>query len=144
MSDGKCGGTSGLRKYDKGERRYKHVGRVANPVIEFDDGQPKKWVGKCPSILVEADRSRLLNEAIAAPNSDRELDVPKRLYVVHEGAIYEAQTSDGGTSYHGYPYRGKLSSAMLTALSEMAEQKGCGDAFQDWVKKHITRHGDGK
>lgn len=79
------------RRYDKGERRFKHVGKGAHPVIEFDDSEPRKWIGKCPSTLSEADRTTLLNEAIGAPNGDRELSVPKRLYVVHEGAIYEAK-----------------------------------------------------
>ncbi|MGU3422926.1 hypothetical protein [Methylobacterium sp. D54C] len=96
------------RNYDKGERRFKHVGRDPWPHIQFDDHDPKKWIGKCPSNLSAVDRDRLLNEAVAAGNGDRELAVPRRLYAVHDGAIYEAQTSDGGMSYHGYPYRGKL------------------------------------
>ena len=122
------------RTYDKGERRYKHVGG-SKPEIEFDRNDPKKWIGKCPSTLTQDDRARLLNEAVAAPNGDRELDVPKRLYVVHDGAIYEAQTSDRGTTYHAYPYRGKLSSDLLTLLEAMAEEKACADEFTVWVKK---------
>lgn len=129
------------RQYEKGERRFKHVGTGTEPTIEFDDGNPKKWVGKCPSNLSEADRARLLNEAIAAPNGDRELALPKRLYVVHDGAIYEAQTSDHGQSYHGYPYKGRLSKALRNELSEMAKAKGCSKAFTSWVKKHIKPHG---
>jgi hypothetical protein len=62
---GKKGETEKKRLYDKGERRFKHVGRGKEPVIEFDDSQPKKWVGKCPSTLSEEDQSNLLNEAIA-------------------------------------------------------------------------------
>jgi len=131
----------GGRRYDKGERRNKHVGRGPDPVIEFDDSEPKKWVGKCPSTLTEADRARLLNEAIAAPNGDRDLPVPKKLYVVHEGAIYEAQTSDRGRTYHGYPYKGKLAGAILRKLAETAERKGCSNLFEKWVKEHIERHG---
>ena len=129
------------RRYDRGERRFKHVGKDPDPIIEFDDSEPKKWVGKCPSTLSEADRSRLLNEAVAAPNGDRELPVPKRVYVVHNGAIYEAQTSDRGRTYHGYPYKGKLSASILKALAEMAGRKKCFDLFEKWVKEHIERHG---
>lgn len=132
------------RRYDKGERRFKHVGAKPKPVIEFNNQDPKKWIGKCPSSLSEPERTRLLNEAIAAPNGDRELDCPKKLYVVHEGAIYEAQTSDGGITYHGYPYKGRLSSSILTGLKEMAEQKRCVPAFRAWVKNHITLHGERK
>lgn len=129
------------RRYDKGERRFKHVGKGAQPVIEFDDSEPRKWVGECPSTLSEADRITLLNEAIGAPNGDRELPVAKRLYVVHEGAIYEAQTSDRGGTYHGYPYKGKLAASILKQLAKMAEQKQCTDLFDKWVKEHIERHG---
>lgn len=129
------------RRYDKGERRFKHVGKGPTAVIEFDARDPQKWVGKCPSTISEEDRARLLNEAIAVSNGDRELPVAKKLYVVHEGAIYEAQTSDHGWSYHGYPYRGRLSGTILDELSAMAKKEGCSDQFEDWVKKHIVRHG---
>ncbi len=130
------------RKYDKGERRFKHVSNGPEPVIEFDDNNPKKWIGKCPNTITDVERRRLLNEAIGAPNGDRELDVPKRLYVVHEGAIYEAQTSDHGMSYHGYPYKGKLSREIVGRLSAMADRKGCAPAFEKWMKAHIELHGD--
>jgi hypothetical protein len=130
-----------LRLYDKGERRHKHVGKGPNPTIEFDTNNPKKWVGKCPSTLSQVDRDRLLNEAVAAPNGDRELDIPKKVYTVHEGAIYEAQTSDQGHSYHGYPYRGKLSGAIVGQLRAMAIQKNCLAEFNEWTKKHIELHG---
>jgi hypothetical protein len=130
------------RRYDKGERRFKHVGKSPTPVIEFDDSDPKKWIGKCPSGITDDDKNRLLNQAIAAPNGDRQLAVAKRLYVVHEGAIYEAQTSDGGATYHGYPYKGKLSKPLLARLFEMAKAIGCTEGFQAWVKKHIVLHGE--
>jgi len=128
-------------RYDKGERRFKHVGKGSAPIIEFDDSDPKKWVGKCPSTLTEADRTTLLNEAIGVPNGDRDLPVRKKLYVVHAGAIYEAQTSDRGRTYHGYPYKGKLSASIVKKLAEMAERKKCSDLFEEWVKEHIERHG---
>jgi hypothetical protein len=129
------------RRYDKGERRHKHVGRGPEPEIEFVPGNPRMWIGKCPSTLKPADRERLLNDAIAGDNGDRELSFPKKLYVVHEGAIYEAQTSDRGKSYHGYPYRGKLAPGLLDALRELAVEKECEDEFDRWVKKHIEIHG---
>ena len=71
----------------------------------------------------------------------RDLPVPKRLYVVHNGAIYEAQTSDHGRSYHGYPYKGKLSPSILRKLAEMARKKHCTDRFDKWVGEYIERHG---
>lgn len=132
------------RKYDKGERRYKHVGKGDQPAIEYERGNPKKWVGKCPTGIPQTDLEALLNSAIEAPNGDRELDVVKKLYVVHKGAIYEAQTSDGGGTYHGYPYKGKLSGAILAKLTKMAEEEKSIESFSDWVKKHIVRHGERK
>lgn len=128
--------------YDKGERRFKHVGIGARATIEFDRHDPRKWVGKCPSTLSEEDRVQLLNEAVASPNGDRELAPPKKLYVVHAGAIYEAQTSDRGRTYHGYPYKGKLSGAVLEELATMAKVKDCVTDFDKWVKTHIVRHGE--
>jgi hypothetical protein len=132
------------RRYDKGERRIKHIGKGPVAAIDFDDHDPKKWVGKCPPSISQAERVRLLRQAIPAPNGDRELAVPKKLCVVHEGAIYQAQTSDGGATYHAYPYRGKLSGALLTKLEDMPREGGCADAFRDWVKRHIQRHGGSK
>lgn len=133
-----------LRRYDKGERRFKHVGKGDQPVIELDKGNPKKWVGKCPSGIPQSDLEKLLNTAVEAPNGDRDLDVAKKLYVVRKGAIYEAQTSDGGTTYHGYPYKGKLSGAILDELKKMAEKEKSVDEFSSWVKKYIVRHGERK
>jgi hypothetical protein len=129
------------RVYDKGEKRHKHDGRSREPKIEFDASNPRKWVGKCPRGVRPALRSHLLDEAIPGSTGDREIDYPKRVYVVHAGAIYEAQTSDHGQSYHGYPYRGELGKAMIKNLREMAVYKGCLDEFERWVKEHIVLGG---
>lgn len=99
------------------------------------------WIGKCPATLEAKDHLRLLNEAVAGSNGDRELDFPKKLYAVHDGAIYEAQTTDRGFSYHGYPYRGKLAGSLVDALRAIAVTKGCEDAFDRWTKQHIEIHG---
>lgn len=82
-----------------------------------------------------------MNEAIAGSNGDRDIDFIKKLYLVHEGAIYEAQSTDRGKSYHGYPYRGKLARSLLGVLRETAAQKGCTNGFDQWVKLHIEVHG---
>lgn len=129
------------RRYDKGERRYKHVGKTAEPEIVFTPGQPRMWVGKCPNTLTAADHERLVNEAIPGGNGDRELSFPKKLYTVHEGAIYEAQTTDRGKSYHGYPYKGKLARGLKDTLREIAVAKEYAEEFDSWVKRHIEEHG---
>ena len=125
------------RKYDKGERRFKHVGKGPEPYIEFDEGQPRKWVGKCPDTIPDAKKKELLNAAIAAPNGDRDVDYVKQLYVVHEGAIYEARTSDAGHSYHAYPYKGRLSRSILQKLEAMAVTENTVQAFKAWISNYI-------
>jgi hypothetical protein len=130
-----------LRRYDKGERRYKHVGKGAEPEIEFVAGSPRMWIGKCPTTLTSDDHVRLVNEAIPADNGDREVAFPKKIYAVHKGAIYEGQTTDRGASYHGYPYRGKLGRGMLEALRRISVAKSCQEKFANWVKEHIEVHG---
>jgi hypothetical protein len=127
--------------YEKGEKRFKHEHNDNYPRIEYDQRRPKRWVGKCPSNISGSLRTTLLNEAIPAPLGDREISYVKKVYVVHQGAIYEAQTSDHGTSYHGYPYRGKLSRVLLRSLREMAIRKGCLDEFERWAKEYIEIHG---
>jgi len=129
------------RRYDKGERRHKHVGRGSEPEIEFVPGNPRMWIGKCPATFAPDDHIRLVNEAIPESNGDRELPFPKKLYAVHAGAIYEGQTSDRGKSYHGYPYRGKLAGSLLDTLRGVAVEKGCEKEFEFWVKRHIEVHG---
>jgi len=124
------------RKYDKGERRHKHEWGGSYPIIEFDKKRPRRWVGKCPATMPAELRQSLLNEAIAGPKGDRDIDYDKYLYVVHEGAIYEARTSDGGKSYHGFPYRGKLAKQVVEALRAQAKTKGCLETFEGWIKSH--------
>lgn len=126
--------------YDKGDRRYKHVGR--NPYPEFrSENDPRRIVGLCPNNLVHTDHQRLLSEAIPDGNGDRSISFPKRLHVVHEGAIYRAETTDWGKSYHGYPYRGAMGRDLLEKLRAMAEKKGCVAEFDSWVTNHIKEHG---
>jgi hypothetical protein len=129
------------RKYDKGEKRLKHEGTGPEPEIQFFKDQPRRFVGKCPAAMSAQVRTQLLNEAIPAPTGDREIDYLKYLYVVHNGAIYEARTSDAGTTYHGFPYRGSLARQLVEQLRTMARQKNCLDAFEEWVKKHIQVQG---
>ncbi|WP_311273708.1 MULTISPECIES: hypothetical protein [unclassified Rhizobium] len=133
--------TSVARSYDKGERRFKHVGNQPYPEIVFERDNPRRAIGKCPNNLSDDDRHNLVNEAIEGDNGDAELPYPKCVYNVHEGAIYEAQTSDRGKHYHGYPYRGHLSSDLVAELRELATQKKCLREFERWVKDHIQEHG---
>ena len=129
------------RNYDKGERRKKHVGKSKTPEFQFDIGNPRKVIGKCPIDISEEERLILLRNAVEVDNGDRDLPAPKKLYAVHKGAIYEAQTSDHGRTYHGYPFRGKLGDDIIERLAKMADEKGHRKAFNRWVKANIKRHG---
>jgi hypothetical protein len=129
------------RFYDKGERRHKHVATGNEPQFVFDSDNPRKVVGKCPSTIEDEVRDALLERAVPLENVDRELRPPKKVYAVYKGAIYEAQTSDHGTTYHAYPHKGKLSDGIVRLLEAMADQDDCRDAFDAWRKKHIKRHG---
>lgn len=135
------GGSGVKRAYDKGERRFKHVSSRDQPEIEFDERHPKKWIGKCPSGLKAPEMLDLVNKAIAGSNGDRRLGPPKRIYNVHQGAVFEAQTSDGGKTYHGYPYRGKLASNLIDALRAIAVKKNCKKDFEKWLDQHVEVHG---
>ncbi|MGH6872959.1 MAG: hypothetical protein ACREHE_15790 [Rhizomicrobium sp.] len=130
-----------VRQYDKGERRFKHVGTSSQPEIQFTPDEPKRWIGKCPNTLLTADHARLLNEAISGDQGDREIGFVKHLYAVNDGAIYRGDTTDRGKSYHGYPYRGRLTKGLLDRLRTMAVAKNCERKFDDWVDRHITVHG---
>lgn len=129
------------RKYDKGDRRTKHVHTSDQPAIVQVGGNPKLVIGKCPNRMSNDLLQQLVNEAIPAPNAQPDLSFHKRIYVVHEGAIYEAQSSDQGHSYHGYPYKGRLSSSIINSLKQMATQKNCSKELDNWIKKYIETHG---
>ncbi|MFL5900695.1 MAG: hypothetical protein ACJ75S_05800 [Solirubrobacterales bacterium] len=129
------------RVYEKGVDRHKHVGTSDYPEIIYRDGLPKYAIGKCPRGVPDAVKAALLNEAIPAANGDRELDFPKRLHVVHEGAVYRAETTTAGQSYHAFPYAGKLGKGLVTDLAAMADRKGCRGEFDKWVAKYIKLHG---
>lgn len=130
-----------LREYEKGAERFKHAGKTDFPEIVFINGVPKHALGKCPKGISEEMKTQLLNEAFPYANGDREQSYPKRLHVVHEGAIYRAETSTGGKSYHAFPYAGKLGKALIAELGEMADKKHCRAEFDKWVAKYIMPHG---
>lgn len=129
------------REYEKGVDRRKHIGSTDVPEIEFVNGVPKYAIGKCPRGIPEALKLALLEEAVPAANGDRELAFPRRLHVVHEGAIYRAETTSAGKSYHAFPYAGKLGKGLVAELTAMADRKGCRREFDKWVAKHIKPHG---
>ncbi len=89
-------------KYDKGENRPKHLGTDPEAQIGHKYGNE---VGECPrSFSLEATQE-LLDDAIEEYRP-RQLDAPFRLWNHYAGAVYQARTSDGGTTWHGWPVQG--------------------------------------
>lgn len=109
--------------------------------IAFETGSPRRAIGKCPNTIGPVKRQELLDAAIPGPIGDRSLGIAKALYVVYEGVIYEAQTSDAGMSYHAYPYHGPLNGRLIMALRLSARKSGFEDGFEAWVKAHIEPRG---
>jgi hypothetical protein len=126
------------RRYDKGDRRHKHDWHNNYAGFQAEKG---RLIGKCPSSLYPQTPlvNQLLAAAIPEPEGDREIDYDKRLYVVHEGVIYEAQTSDHGTTYHAYPFRGRLAPELVASLRRMAERDGCLAEFRKWLSEHVWK-----
>lgn len=127
-------------KYEKGDRRMKHVGTTSEPEIVVDPGQPRRLVGKCPKGL-EKLAAVILRKSIPGPNGERPGGYAKHRYAVHDGTIYEAATSDRGETYHGYPYAGKLPKALVAELRKCAVRDKTERLFDKWVDNHIEFHG---
>lgn len=127
-------------RYDKGDRRLKHVGKSDVPEIAVDPRQPRKLIGKCPKGL-EKRAAIILRRSVAGSAGDRLGGYAKHRYAVHNGTIYEAATSDRGETYHGYPYAGKLPRALVECLRRCAVREGTTHIFDKWVDDHITFHG---
>ena len=126
------------RRYEKGEKRFKHVGRTSEP--EFED-QGGEIVGKCPVGIPDGERDKALNDAIPRPNGLQASKAVRKLYAVYKGAIYEIRTSDHGYSYHAYPFQGSLSKAILRKLREMAVKERTIEEFERWKKRYISENG---
>ena len=133
--------TTAARTYEKGGGRKKHVGRGPEPELRRIAGNPRHTRGLCPNNVPEAEKKRLLNLAIPQPNGDFDSPQPRIVYSVYNGAIYAARTSNGGKSYHAYPYKGKLSDTIIDALRKLAQAENCLADFEKWYKGNITRHG---
>lgn len=96
------------------------------------EGHPKRPIGKCPNNLNKEVVHQLLQEAIPDASEDSDIE---RLYVVHNGAVYEARSSNG-QDWHGYPYNKKISRRTFERLREQANQKQCVESFESWTKKY--------
>ena len=129
------------RRYVKGERRYKHVSSTGLPEFQYDRGNPKRVIGKCPNNISIAKCKEILGRAVPVSNGDRAIAVPKRLYGFHEGVVYECRTSDHGTSYHGFPLRGTMPRSAMAQLRARLDDDVERSALDEWVRDNIRLEG---
>lgn len=132
--------TKPVRKwiYERGEGRTKHCWN--KPRAGFKPGL-RGQVGKCSNQITDAVATELLNGGLpdedGRPESPGNDSYPQRIYNVFDGAIYVAVPTQPGKSYHGYPVQGRLPRKLLKRLRQKAEEIGCLQAFEKWVRDYI-------
>lgn len=131
---------TGNRRYERGDNRTKHLGTSDGPEIMHRNGE---IIGRCPRDMAPSRRQALLDDAVGCVTTEPySVQFPKRLDAVDtDGSIHTAQTSNPGDSYHGYPYAGRMGKRLIEAPRRTAIRKGCGAAFDCWVKRHIRLGG---
>jgi hypothetical protein len=121
-------------KYDKGENRPKHRGTVPEARIVDKYGEE---VGECPRGFSLEAAQTLLDNAIEEYRS-RQPDVPFRLWNYHDGAVYQARTSDGGTTWHGWPVQGsRIPDKIREQLEDRAAVLGERQRLNQWLRKRF-------
>lgn len=123
------------RKYEKGEKRFKHVGKSAEASV--DDGNPKKVIGKCPNNIADSVKLQVLKTAIAELPDEANETFPSRMFAVYEGVIYDCRTTTLDQSYHAFPYHGEMLRSLHDRLAQTADAKEHSKAFKSWTAKHI-------
>ena len=97
-------------------------------------------VGKCPSDMTSEQAEKLLNEGIPFFPEGWKASHPKRIYVVHDGAVYRAAETNPGSSYHGFPETGAelrhLPSSIRNAILKKAQELGCEVKVQRWMNQN--------
>jgi len=130
-------------KYDRGEHRKKHCWKEDRADFVMSHGH---LVGKCPRSITDTIAQTVLNQSVAEPDPfivpGRKPDpIPKRLYGVYRGVIYEGAPTQPGTSYHGYPWRGRegrgpLPDEVVDRLREISRIEGFLEEFEDWLNDY--------
>jgi hypothetical protein len=120
------------RKYDKGENRRKHQGSSDEAVVVWENGLE---VGKCPKGFSLEQATTLLQDAIPEFKK-RQPDQPFRLWNYYAGAVYQARTSDGGVTWHGWPVQAKhIPPKIERQLRERAESYGDIKELKRWLDR---------
>lgn len=120
-------------RYDKGENRRKHCGSKDIAEVVWGDGGLR--VGKCPKTMTIQTAERLIQCGIKEYRPTLP-DRPCAIWNVYEGVIYTSRTSDGGTTWHGFPFEGDVPLKIKKALRARAIEEGYKQEFKNWLKKY--------
>lgn len=126
-----------VRRYRKGEKRYKHVSRTDRYEFEPHRGHPKKFVGKCPNNIPQTVCEAVLAKAIPGPNPAGVEEPPRRLYAFHDGMLFEFRLSDHKQDYHAFPLRGRMPKSVTRRLREDLGSDAERRAFDAWIDNYV-------
>lgn len=122
-------------KYEKGENRHKHSGKVADAQMVQEKGG--HWVGKCPKGFSLDDAQTLLQNGIPEFR-ETTAEKPYRIWTYFNGAIYVAFSQDSGNTWHGFPNGHPMKeppSQIMRQLVQRAREKGEDANIQEWLGK---------
>jgi hypothetical protein len=130
----KCDGKLPYR-YERGEGRKKHCWDEAE--AGFRPGK-RGEIGKCSNLITDTIAQQLLEHGlIVPPDDDSDEQYPQEIFNIYRGVIYVAVPTRPGISYHGYPYKGKLTKRVYEKLEERSVEQQCNSEFKKWAKTYI-------
>lgn len=95
-------------------------------------------VGKCPHNLTNEECEEFLNQGVEYRPRRWRHSYPDRIYNIINGVVYRATPTVPGKSYHGFPERqervAELPRELRKRLLALAEQKGCREEVEKWLK----------
>lgn len=124
-----------ILKYEKGENRHKHSGKVAD--AQMVQGKGGHWVGKCPKGFSLNDAQTLLQNGIPEFRKTT-AEKPYRIWAYFNGAIYAARSQDGGNTWHGFPNGHPMKeppSQIMRQLVQRASERDEEANIKEWLDK---------
>jgi hypothetical protein len=98
-------------------------------------------IGKCPVSPTNDKAAALLNDGIPWANPRVSGNHPDRIYVVHDGVVYRATSTNAGRSYHGFPELPRrlreLDKKVKRQILERAASLGQEAAVRAWFERDV-------
>lgn len=122
--------------YDPGHHRRKHCSDSPRAYFAMVGSA---LIGKCPATIDRPTAQALLTGGI--PEIEAGEAHPSCIYAVHDGVIYMAVPTRPGTSYHGFPWRGRpghnrIARPIKRLLLQRALQLGQEADVKKWFAEH--------